>query len=100
VARRRGPAEIRQPGRNRIEGPQPDERPRFGFLASKGVGSAVDRNRAKRLLRQAVRGGQAQVAPGWDLVLIARKPLIRACQAEVDRALADLMRRAGVLRQV
>lgn len=46
---------------------------RFGFTASRKVGNAVVRNRAKRRLRALV----DKVAPqlglsGWDLVLIAR----------------------------
>jgi ribonuclease P protein component len=99
VARRRGPAELQRPGRNRPEGPISDDRPRFGFLAGKGVGPAVARNRAKRLLREAASRCEAAVAPGWDLVLIARKPLAGAGQAEVEEALAGLMRRAGVIRE-
>ena len=97
VARRRAPAEVQLPGRNRLEGPQPDERPRFGFVAGKGAGSAVDRNRAKRRLREAARRCQAAIGPGWDLILIARRPLAGAPQADVNQALAGLLKRAGCL---
>ena len=75
-----------------------DERPRLGFVAGKGVGGAVDRNRAKRLLREASRGCEAVVAPGWDLLLIARKPLAAAELPAVRKALFDLLRRACALR--
>ena len=50
---------------NRAAGPTPDGRPRFGFVAGKAVGGAVERNRAKRLLRDAARGCAPAVAPGW-----------------------------------
>ena len=39
---------------------RPAERPRFGFIVSKAVGNAVERNRAKRLLRAAARITLAQ----------------------------------------
>ena len=77
--------------------PAPAPAARFGFVAGKGVGGAVARNRAKRLLREAARACAAQVPPGWDLVFIARRPLAAARLAEVLPAVRGLLRRARVL---
>jgi ribonuclease P protein component len=59
------------------------------------VGSAVERNRAKRLLREAAR----QLYPsfetrGWDMMLIARPKLVEVKEREVKQALASLLDRA------
>ncbi len=70
---------------------------RFGFVAGKGAGIAVARNRAKRLLREAARACAPEVGPGWDLVFIARKPLAAARQAEASLAVRGLLRRARVV---
>lgn len=46
---------------------------RIGFTASKKVGNAVARNRAKRRLRALARTILPETAlPGWDYVLVAR----------------------------
>lgn len=46
---------------------------RVGFTASKKVGNAVARNRAKRRLRAVARAVLPQMArPGWDYVLVAK----------------------------
>ncbi|MGH6736936.1 MAG: ribonuclease P protein component [Methyloceanibacter sp.] len=46
---------------------------RFGFTATKSLGGAVLRNRARRRLKEAVRlTGPAHAVPGYDYVLIAR----------------------------
>jgi len=46
---------------------------RFGFTATKSLGGAVVRNRARRRLKEAVRlTGPAHATQGYDYVLIAR----------------------------
>ena len=67
---------------------------RFGFAASKRIGNAVVRNRARRLMREAVRLRQHQIPQGWDIVFIARLPIRDASFHEVDRALEVLLTRA------
>lgn len=50
---------------------------RIGLITSKTVGGAVQRNRARRLMREAMRALAAaeELPAGWDLVLIAQKAL-------------------------
>ncbi|MBC7222698.1 MAG: ribonuclease P protein component [Anaerolineae bacterium] len=72
---------------------------RFGFVVSKRVGSkAVRRNRAKRLMREAVRLHRPCIRPGWDLVWIARAEMAEARFAQVMQAVQDLLRRADLLQ--
>jgi ribonuclease P protein component len=61
------------------------------------VGNAVRRNRAKRLLRAAMSPLMPQLAPGSDLLLIARNPLLRSDANEARAALTALLGRAGLL---
>jgi ribonuclease P protein component len=73
------------------------EQSRFGFTAGKRVGGAVQRNRAKRLLREAVRAHLKRIQHGWDMVWIARAGLPAAALAETNTEVATLLRRANVL---
>lgn len=70
---------------------------RVGVAAGRTVGNAVRRNRAKRLLRSAMQSLVESVAPGWDVVLIARPPLPASSRDEVREALATLLRRAELV---
>lgn len=65
-----------------------DTRPRVGFTASRKVGNAVVRNRARRRLRSAVTDVlSARAEPGFDYVLIARAG---TAERTYDELLADL----------
>lgn len=58
--------------------------PRFGYTASRRIGGAVLRNRAKRRMRAIARDFLLNQAPdGHDIVLIARQPCISMGFAEM-----------------
>lgn len=70
---------------------------RVGVAAGKTTGTAVHRNRAKRLLREAMRPLLPSLASGWDLILIARPALVTATLADTRSALLNLLQRARIL---
>lgn len=74
-------------------------RVRVGVAASRRVGGAVKRVRARRLIREAVRPCLDGIPGGWDLVFIARAPLATASFQDVDRAVAQLLGRANLLAE-
>lgn len=83
-----------------IKLPSTEDRPRVGISTSRSLGGAIQRNRAKRLLREAMRIFIPVLSPGWDLVLIARNPLVNAAFQDVQFAVEGLLQRAGVKASV
>jgi len=71
---------------------------RVGVTASRRVGGAVVRVRARRLVREAVRPWLRSMRGGWDVVFVARKPLANASYQDVAQAVAQLLERAGLLK--
>ncbi len=72
---------------------------RIGITASKAVGSAVERNRAKRRLRAVVDGLLPRLRAGWDVVLIARKPALTADFGDLSQSVRELMNRARLFME-
>lgn len=71
---------------------------RLGVVAGKRTfRRAVERNRAKRLLREAFRLNQHRIATGSELVLIARRNILKARLQDVERDLLNVCRRSGIL---
>ena len=72
-------------------------RVRVGVTAGRSVGGAVQRNRAKRLLREAMRPLLPDLLPGWDLILIARPALPAKSLQEIRQVLTSLLHRAQII---
>ena len=70
---------------------------RIGYVASKHIGNAVKRNRAKRLLREALFTHGRQILPGWDLLLIARPAIYNYKSTDVIPAVNYLLSKAKLL---
>lgn len=72
---------------------------RAGFVCSKKTAKrAVDRNRVKRQLREGLRLIWPEIVTGYDLVLIARIPLIGKPFDEIQTALEKLLIKARLLK--
>lgn len=68
-----------------------EARPRVGFSVSKRLGTAVDRNRAKRVLRETFRANDQSFKGNMDFVLIARVPLIELLESGGSKAVESKM---------
>lgn len=70
---------------------------RYGFITSRRLGKAVVRNRARRLLREGVRRLHPGLRQGYDMVVIARHPIVGQPYHAVEAALRDCLCRADLL---
>lgn len=76
----------------------PGHASRLGIVTSRRIGSAVVRNRARRLLREAFRLHQHQLTHPLDLVLIARPSIVGRTLQEVEMDLLSVLGRHGLLQ--
>lgn len=78
--------------------PANPDRNRFAVVAGKKVGGSVDRNRLKRLVREAIRRVDPNCKQGHDIVIVIRGrrdelPSLAVAEATLTR----IARRAGLL---
>jgi ribonuclease P protein component len=74
-------------------------RPRLGVTVTRSVGGAVDRNRVKRLLREAFVAESGPLPPGVDVVVQARPEVRELAEREgvagIRKALGELIAKAA-----
>lgn len=70
---------------------------RVGITASKKIGNAVARNRARRVLRAALYQTLPENVGGYDLVFVARAQTTRIKSTQAAKATAKLLDAAGLV---
>jgi ribonuclease P protein component len=70
---------------------------RAGFVCGRSVGGAVERNRARRLLREAWRSLLPSVRSGLDVVVVARPEIRGVRLADVESDVRAVLRAGGVI---
>jgi len=69
-----------------------------GFIAGKRVGPAVDRNRAKRLLKEAYRHLKRRLKPdGFKIVFVAKRAAAEDGITEIQAEMAKVLTECGLL---
>jgi ribonuclease P protein component len=74
--------------------PSPGARCRLGIVASKKLGGAVARNRAKRLIREVFRQNPPRAGRAVDLLVIPRRELFDAVYSNLESDFQGACRRA------
>ncbi len=69
---------------------------RTAFLASKKVGNSVQRNRAKRLMRESYRLNEDKFSAGYDIIFIARNTINGRKLKDVEKSMMNAAARGKV----
>jgi ribonuclease P protein component len=70
---------------------------RKAFLASKKVGGAVARNRARRLMKESYRKLEQNIRPGKDILMIARSTIVGSGIVDVEASTRRAFSKSGLL---
>jgi ribonuclease P protein component len=64
---------------------------RFAISTGRRLGGAVQRNRVRRRLREILRRRPDHSGPGWDILIVARPPILDASSDELRATLERLL---------
>lgn len=70
---------------------------RIGITTSKKLGGAVERNRCRRIIKEAYRRLLPLCVGGWDIVFVARFKTLRLKTGDVEKMMHAQLRQMGVI---
>ncbi|MGI6264960.1 MAG: ribonuclease P protein component [Acutalibacteraceae bacterium] len=70
---------------------------RVGITTGKKIGGAVQRNRCRRIIREAYRSLMPQVRGGFDIVFVARGRTVGSKSTDIARVMEEHLRQGGVI---
>lgn len=71
----------------------------YGITASKKIGNAVQRNRAKRRLRAVWRSFYPNIVEGFDVVLVARSRTVSCKYETIEKSFLKAASELGILKE-
>ncbi len=80
------------------ENPQKKYYNRFGLSVGKKVGGAVERNRAKRILRAGYRAIEPELKTGFLVVISPRDQISKAKSTDIERELRIAFQKLSLFR--
>lgn len=75
--------------------PASGDKPRVGITATRKIGNSVERNRARRLVREAFRRNKWLVPSGVDIVINVKRPLVEAAYSDLEADFITFLKKAG-----
>ena len=73
---------------------------RIGITTSKKIGNAVERNRARRVIREAYRTHMNNLQGGFDIVFVARTKTVHKKSTDISAIMRKHLITAGVIKDV
>jgi len=73
------------------------DRTQIAVSSGRSLGNAVERNRAKRRIRACLQSIMSRIKPGWNIIIIARKPIVQANFQQLNNAIIDVLNKADLL---
>jgi ribonuclease P protein component len=70
---------------------------RLGLTVSAKLGGAVQRNRIRRRLKEIYRTNEDKMAPGYDVVIVARQRSRHAGYSEIETSVLSLFRKLKIM---
>ncbi len=72
---------------------------RIGITTSKKIGNAVERNRSRRVIKEAFRSAAKGVLPQYDIVFVARGKTKHLKSTELEKIMTSVFQNEGMLIQ-
>ena len=71
----------------------------IGITTARKIGKAVQRNRARRIIRAAASAIIPELKSGYNIVFVARTRTVHAKSYDIEKALRAQFKKAGMFRQ-